>query len=203
MTFSNGVKSTSSNNGSPCKESCTLPVIYEADSFSSTDGSCSSDMMNDTEQQHSAVVSSASTSASTMMISQQLCNNKPKKTILNNECTNRNGQAQKTKMNYIIMALLFVGVFIRPYRYINPSMTSTNGVVSKHSPTLFGKRKRRWHEAQLNIEHTALDIGDVPDSKFVEQMTNEKEDDGNRSYAPLFYHISPGSTGSRTLYHAA
>ena len=199
MTFSNGVKSTSSNNGSPCKESCTLPVIYEADSFSSTDGSCSSDMMNDTEQQHSAVVSSTSTSASTMMISQQLCNNKPKKTILNNECTNRNGQAQKTKMNYIIMALLFVGVFIRPYRYINPSID----VVSKHSPTLFGRRKRRWHEAQLNIEHATLHSVDVPDSKFVEQMTNEKQDVGNRSHAPLFYHISPGSTGSRTLYHAS
>ena len=33
--------------------------------------------------------------------------------------------------------------------------------------------------------------------------SNARLVDGGASDAPLFYHVSPGSTGSRTLYHAA
>ncbi|KAL7539066.1 hypothetical protein ACHAXR_013271 [Thalassiosira sp. AJA248-18] len=62
-------------------------------------------------------------------------------------------------------------------------------------PPSSAKRKQNgyyWQEKQQsNITHDQ------------QQQQQHQQQNNNISYAPLFYHISPGSTGSRTLYHAS
>ena len=74
----------------------------------------------------------------------------------------------KTKVRYIILAILMCEVFlIKPhFRQFSPDDTKT----------VWGQRKVN------DISAVAVN---------------------NESTTPLFYHVSPGSTGSRTLYHAA
>ena len=134
--------------------------------------------------------------------------------------SNGKSHTRNIRLLYAIMALLIIGVFVRPYNY-NPHKiqspadmkinidTKTKKLPHPSTPPT-AKRKRKgnsyWHGSQGNNNTAIIDHSTTTHLQQIEQAHQQHDqnstDSVSVSYAPLFYHISPGSTGSRTLYHA-
>ncbi|KAL7473760.1 hypothetical protein ACHAXS_014231 [Conticribra weissflogii] len=84
----------------------------------------------------------------------------------------------RTKSYYLVLVVVFAAsVFMRPY-YLSPKTSSSSKPKMTISPTM----QMQQYSNETSASH---------------------DDETGRAIAPLLYHISPGSTGSRTLYHAA
>lgn len=92
----------------------------------------------------------------------------------------------------LFFLLLFALTIIQPYFYLTiSSWTRTSSL--QRSITKEGRlvATNNSTKSSVNQEFTTI----LPSQLSIISV--------NSSHAPLFYHISPGSTGSRTLYHAA
>ena len=110
-------------------------------------------------------------------------------------CLSRRGRTRKIKLNYALMAALLIAVFAPPYHHSRRKMSSESTILKRSTFS----EKRDYYGVQDDVNLPVLSSNDQP-------IPATKKDDQTYhglSYAPLFYHISPGSTGSRTLYHAA
>mmetsp|Transcript_17721 Transcript_17721/g.32181 ORF Transcript_17721/g.32181 Transcript_17721/m.32181 type:complete len:574 (+) Transcript_17721:103-1824(+) len=202
-----------------------LPVIHEVESNSSMDDD---NGHNISQSERVAMIS-----GDDMMVS-------PPKSATSFPCMNGSiGRARKTRFQYVVIAALFVGVFLRPYHYLRKSLASNialkppppvsissakkkqhvlesqdtrpdthNQISTYHylrkslASNTSAKRKHRVrHEAQSN-NHNQLSTHNSS-NESIPSAQQEQQTLSRISDAPLFYHISPGSTGSRTLYHAA
>jgi len=133
--------------------------------------------------------------------------------------SNRTARSRKTRFNYIIMAVLVVGVFVRPIRYVRQSSLASNIALKPLPPLtpLFANEKPNHVRQESQRPDDAHDHDNsVISSQIMEIAMSSERDSSNSSMpktqqvesfelskAPLFYHVSPGSTGSRTFYHAA
>lgn len=117
---------------------------------------------------------------------------------------------KKARLQYIVMAVLSAGVLLQLYHCLKQSLSSST-TLSSSSPHLLGSpptsspssaKKRRHHESKngRNIIRPTAYNQMIPTHKSNHKFSAETIE---VSDAPLFYHISPGSTGSRTLYHVA
>ena len=95
------------------------------------------------------------------------------------------GSSRKTCSKYALMAVLFVAVFIRPYHYMMQSISNYD--TEKPPPQSSSSKDKVVFQS----------------TQAITQQEQKTISPSMISYAPLLYHISPGSTGSRTLYHAA
>lgn len=108
-------------------------------------------------------------------------------------CIRRIRSSSQRIRYYLALVVLFVGVFVRPHRYlINDVSTSTvdHELKSRASRVINNITIATMHNPTSFIPPTHKQ------SYTIQNQTT-------LSTAPLFYHISPGSTGSRTLYHAS
>mmetsp|Transcript_46785 Transcript_46785/g.98270 ORF Transcript_46785/g.98270 Transcript_46785/m.98270 type:complete len:561 (-) Transcript_46785:397-2079(-) len=136
---------------------------------------------------------------------------------------------RKTRFQSVVIATLFVGLLLRPYHSFrqSSSLALNNTIALKTtsipaSPASTAKRKYRIiglqgtqsYDAQeklLSMPHNSSNYNNSSIETI--QQTVEKGEVAvveephtvtkNISIAPLVYHISPGSTGSRTFYHAS
>lgn len=95
---------------------------------------------------------------------------------------NKRSRCRRSKVTYVFVVILICEIF-----FVRPNFVGTTrhqAQLNKDEPKSIPKKLRNESQQQL---------GQIsPTSSAV-----------NVSIAPLFYHISPGSTGSRTLYHAS
>lgn len=106
----------------------------------------------------------------------------------------------KSKFTYVIIILFFVGKFIHPFNYQRQSIADNISLKRTPPQTSYAKRKRHRNRQQ------APSITNDQNKTFPQMKIQQQQHlntSAGISSSPLFYHVSPGSTGSRTLYHAA
>lgn len=93
----------------------------------------------------------------------------------------------------LLMLFLLTLTILQPYFYLSIlSWTRTSSL-----------RRSITNEGRLEVNNTNNSTTSIVKEVIALPPSQPSIISVNSSHAPLFYHISPGSTGSRTLYHAA
>ncbi|KAL3789548.1 hypothetical protein HJC23_001356 [Cyclotella cryptica] len=92
------------------------------------------------------------------------------------------------KVNFIFMLML---IFICELLFVKPRFLREQSTLSLKQNMVNSNPTQRWTTPIATVTHNQAT---TPNSPYAI---------ANVSTTPLFYHISPGSTGSRSLYHAA
>jgi len=104
------------------------------------------------------------------------------------------GYARETRLvHYAIVALIFLTASMRLHDNNNLRRSMSSNDMKR-----LGSNSRR--NTQQEGANAGSDISTVNQHRKQQHRLNSRV---GTSDAPLFFHISPGSTGSRTLYHAA